>query len=356
MGPALRGALLTAPGPDGARADWLERLAAAHAVPGTGRVEALAALSAPRVAWHGPRPLDDCDGRDELARRFWVPLLAALPDLERRDDVVLAGEWRGGTWVGATGHYVGLFVADWLGIPATGGVVTLRYGEFHRLADGFAVESYVIVDLPDLMRQAGVWPLAPPLGATDRVPGPATRDGVRTTSADPAESQASLALVEAMIAGLMRYDGRSLDSMEQWRFWHPEFMWYGPAGIGTCRGQADYRRVHQQPFLTAFPDRVGGDHKCRIGEGAYVGSTGWPSVRATHVGGGFLGLPPTGRRIGMRVMDFWRREGGLLRENWVFIDLLDLLHQMGIDVLGRMRAAGRLRDDPVTASPGAARG
>jgi hypothetical protein len=44
-------------------------------------------------------------------------------------------------------------------------------------------------------------------------------------------------------------------------------------------------------------------------------------------------------------MDFWRREGGLLRENWVFIDLLDLLGQMGLDVMARMRSAGMLRGD-----------
>jgi hypothetical protein len=35
----------------------------------------------------------------------------------------------------------------------------------------------------------------------------------------------------------------------------------------------------------------------------------------------------------MRVMDFWKREQELLDENWVFIDLLDLLHQMDFDVL-----------------------
>ena len=30
-------------------------------------------------------------------------------------------------------------------------------------------------------------------------------------------------------------------------------------------------------------------------------------------------------------MDFSRREGNLLRENWVFIDIPDLLGQMGVD-------------------------
>ncbi len=32
----------------------------------------------------------------------------------------------------------------------------------------------------------------------------------------------------------------------------------------------------------------------------------------------------------MRVMDFWRCEDGLIRENWVFIDFVDLLAQLGV--------------------------
>jgi hypothetical protein len=199
-----------------------------------------------------------------------------------------------------------------------------------------------MLDVLDLMRQAGVWPLAPSLGCTERIPSPASQDGVVRAAASKAESERSLQLVEAMIAGLMRYDRKSLDSMEQARYWHENFMWYGPAGIGTCRGQADYRRAHQGPFLEAFPDRVGGNHKCRIAEGNYVAVTGWPSIRATHVGSGFLGLPATHRPVTMRVMDFWRRDGDLLAENWVFIDLHDLLLQMGVDVFARMRAGGQL--------------
>jgi len=54
-----------------------------------------------------------------------------------------------------------------------------------------------------------------------------------------------------------------------------------------------------------------------MGDGPYVGSVGWPSIRATHLGGDWLGLAPTGRPVTMRVMDLWRREGGLLVENWV---------------------------------------
>ncbi|WP_256371808.1 ester cyclase [Rubellimicrobium sp. CFH 75288] len=59
--------------------------------------------------------------------------------------------------------------------------------------------------------------------------------------------------------------------------------------------------------------------------------------------GGFLGLPPTGRFVTMRVMDFYLHHEGLIRGNWLPIDLVDLLRQMCVDVFGRLRAllAGR---------------
>jgi hypothetical protein len=50
-----------------------------------------------------------------------------------------------------------------------------------------------------------------------------------------------------------------------------------------------------------------------------------------------LGVAPTNKRIGMRVMDFWRRDGDRFRENWVFIDMVDLLLQMGVDLFARIR-------------------
>ena len=156
-----------------------------------------------------------------------------------------------------------------------------------------------------------------------------------TGMTDPQDGQHSLGLVEAMIGGLMRYDKTDLKSMGMSRHWHPAMMWYGPGGIGTSRGIGGFERHHQAPFLHAFPDRKGGTHRSRIAEGAYVASTGWPSVRATHRGD-YLGVPASGRAIEMRVMDWWRCEGGLLAENWVFIDLPHLMLQMGVDLLDRI--------------------
>lgn len=304
-----------------------------HLADGHGRLRQ--ALSHEAIDFHASTPVGSLNGSAAVDAQFWQPLLAAMPDLERRTDILLSGDFKGGQWFASTGFLVGHFVAPLWGIRPTGRPIWLSYGWFDRVEGDRVVESYVILDIARLMIDAGQWPLAPQLGQ-DWWPAPHTQDGVTLTAADPAESAASLALVEAMIAGLRTYDRQSLASMGMVRFWSPQFHWYGPGGIGSARGHADYERAHQRPFLTAFPDRIGGNHKCRIGDGSYVASTGWPSINATHSGDGWLGLPGTGKRITMKVMDFWRREDAALVENWVFIDMIDVLQQIGVDVFARM--------------------
>jgi hypothetical protein len=84
--------------------------------------------------------------------------------------------------------------------------------------------------------------------------------------------------------------------------------------------------------------RIGGGHYIRVGDGPYSLTGGWPSRVDVHAGANFLGLPATGRTVGMRVMDFYRHDQGLIRENWVPLDILDLLMQLGVDVLARMQS------------------
>lgn len=271
--------------------------------------------------------------RDQL----FAPLAAAFPMGAERIDTCITGHFAGGVWAASFGSIAGRFEAPLFGIRPSGYLEAVHFGRFDRWADGKIVQMILILDLPALMLATGQWPLARPLGPA-WFPAPATRDGVSPAAVNPQEGNISLELVEAMIAGLMRYDRQSLASMRMIDFWHDDFCWYGSGPIGSFQGHADYERGHQGPFLGAFPDRVGGDHKCRIGERSYVASTGWPSIRATHSGSGWLGLPPTNLRISMRVMDLWRREGALLKENWVFIDIPDLLLQMGVDVFARAAA------------------
>jgi predicted ester cyclase len=288
------------------------------------------------VAWHGPAPVDHLDGVSEVASGYWGPLLEAFPDLEKNDYVLFGGEYEGSEWVLATGNLVGTFENDWLGIPATGHATWLRYGEFHEFDDGDIVQTRLIVDVLDVMRQAG-YTFFPALAPEVVIPGPTTQDGVLLDEQDPEESEQTMELVEGMLFdGLNSFEEEGLENMGMERYWHEDFMWYGPAGIGTTRGIDGFQEYHQNPFLEVFPDREVGHHVSRIAEGEYCASTGWPAVVGTHTGSGWLGLPATDSDAELRVIDVWRREGDLLAENWVFIDMIDLLDQFGIDVFEQL--------------------
>ena len=121
------------------------------------------------------------------------------------------------------------------------------------------------------------------------------------------------------------------------QYWHPKMNWYGPSGIGTNRHIQGFRNWHQIPFLAAMPDRQGSGGKGALfGDGEYVGFTAWPGMTATITGDGWMGIAPAGQKITMRSRDFWRCEEGLIRENWVLVDLLDVYTQIGVDVFRRM--------------------
>lgn len=322
-------------------------LSALAEAPADAIVGRLATLYDAAAEWRGAHPLNEMQGVEAIAATVWAPLKRALPDLERRDLIVVGGGYDGRDYVAMVGHHCGTFRADWLGIPATGRPVFIRYGEVHEVRGGRIVQSTCLWDILDLIRQAGVWPLALSLGVEGLWPGPITGDGLRFTDADPAQSAASLAQTLAMHATLGAYDdcaGGARDgllAMPQKEHWHPRMMWYGPCGIGTARGLAGFVDDHQLPFRIAFPNREGGRHYIRIGDGPYSVTGGWPSVVAEHAGGDFLGIGPTGRTVTMRVMDFYLHHEGLIRENWVPLDVLDLMRQMGVDVLARMRRLRR---------------
>ena len=229
-------------------------------------------------------------------------------------------------------------------IPPTGHQVSLRFHEFFRMEDGKVVEMQALWDIPELMLQARAWPMVPSLGREWHVPGPATQDGMVDSPYNEARSQASRQLVQDMLAGLSRFASGGVAAMELEKYWHPRFSWYGPSGIGTGRGIAGFRNWHQIPFLNGMPDRRGSAGKGHFfADGNYVGFTAWPGMTATISGDGWMGIAPSGQKITMRSLDFWRCENGLIRENWVLVDLLHVYRQIGVDVLARMREFNKTR-------------
>ncbi|MEM1065026.1 MAG: ester cyclase, partial [Pseudomonadota bacterium] len=235
--------------------------------------------------------------------------------------------------VAALGHLQGNFLSDLLDIPATYGVAHLRYAEAHFLDGDRLRESHVMLDLLDLKRQAGLWPLPPSLGVEGLWPGPATQDGIRLDNATWQGGDA-LETVFKMHDALLSFDGVTLESMPHAEFWAEHFMYYAAAGIGMCRGLEGFRAHHQIPFLRAFPDRTAEGHFIRISDGPYAVTGG--VVSATHAGE-YLGMPATGKRIAVPVMDFYRLDGDRIAENWLPMDVPFVAHQMGNDLFARLR-------------------
>lgn len=320
--------------------------------------EAIAAAYAEGADFRATHPVNHVVGRAAIQQEFWTPLRRALPDVERREQILAGGVYQGRDLVACYGQYLGTFTEDWFGIPATGQPLIVRYCEGHELREGRLRRSWTHIDYLDIMRQVGYWPIAPSLGGEGAWLGPRTNDGVVLTAQEEAVSRRCFDLVMAMQAALGYYSGRPptrevLDEMAQARFWHPQFMWYGPAGLGATRGLRGFEDFHQIPFLVAFPDRGRkrtttdpyGGHYIRIADGRFVVTGGWEHLLATHSGGEWLGLAPTGRAVAMRVMDFYRCElaedGAIQRdsicENWVPIDIPHVLHQLGVDIFGRLR-------------------
>jgi predicted ester cyclase len=216
----------------------------------------------------------------------------------------------------------------------------MRYAEFFRVEEHRVVEMQALWDIPQVMMQANAWPMTPSLGVEWLVPGPATQDGILTAPYDKLKADASLQLVVDMLTALGRHPlSGGPEIMQLDRYWHPKMLWHGPAGIGTARRISGFRNWHQIPFLKAMPDRRGAisDADAIFAEGDYVATTGWPNMQMTISGDGWLGIAPSNQKITMRSLDFWRCENGLIRENWVLVDLLHVYSQIGVDVFSRMR-------------------
>lgn len=295
-------------------------------------------------------PLGTVRGGDGLFETALAPLHNAMPDLERRDLIVLAGTTpEGQDWIGCMGNYMGTFTSPFLEIPPTGHLAHMRYHEFFHVKDGKVSEMQAIWDIPELMMQARAWPMAPQLGKYLCTPAPMSGDGLMVNG----DGKATMDHVLAMLTDLCAFPANPDPKvMNLEKYWHPRFNWYGPAGIGTGRGISGFRHWHQIPFLGGMPDRKldeAGDLMSHwFGEGAYVCETGWPNMRLTLSDDGWMGIAPAGKEVLLRSLDFWRREvggphDGLIRENWVLVDLLDLYAQIGVDVLARMREFNKAR-------------
>lgn len=295
-------------------------------------------------SWHGPDPINQLQGADAFISNFWQPLLRSFPDLKRQSHLFFGGKSNGRIdglqdgqmWVCGTGYFRGTFATDYLTIPATGSEVNIRWGEFCRVEQGTIVETYFLLDLIDLMQQAGFEVLPPSRGADGLYPPPRAKDGILLDAQDEQISAYTLQHIRRFIfEGLNSYDQSELKSMGMADYFHPEVQWYGPGGIGACLNLREFEDHHQKWWLRAYPDRQVQDLDALFAEGPYSGGPGWAGVKATHTGK-YLDCPATGKQVVFNGLDFWKLENDMYVENWVFVDMIHLFRQLGVDLFKRL--------------------
>lgn len=331
-----------------------------HAAPGT-MPDVVREYVHDDVDWNGPAPIDRLVGVDALITGFWEPLLHSFPDIRRDPYIFLGGIDEdndlgmadGSEWVSGCGYMTGTFVNDWLGIPATGKKTHINFGQFYVMRDGKIAEGYVMYDVLSVMRQAGFQVLPPAPGADGgKVPGPVSGDGILLLEQDALESRKSVQLVQAMGRALERYrrdrDGDNMETMEPWHTWHRDMKWYGWSGIGMCFTMEEFQDFHQRPWLHGFGDRnMEPDGRGKVmgfyGEGDYAAGGIWDVVFSHHHGD-YAGIPATGKLMTIRDFDWWKRDGSLITENWIPIDLIDLCRQMDVDLMDRLRQQVEMRN------------
>ncbi len=103
----------------------------------------------------------------------------------------------------------------------------------------------------------------------------------------------------------------------------PDYVRHDPNGPTVHGPKAEQQLVAM--YLAAFPDlRFTIEHL--VGEGDTV--AGRYTARGTHRGE-LLGIPPTGKQVTLAVMEVYRLTDGKIAEQWVTMDALGLLQQLG---------------------------
>ena len=156
------------------------------------------------------------------------------------------------------------------------------------------------------------------------MPGARPEQAILTRDNDLSKTDETRRTVEAMVDGL---NDHVIDGIGA--FVHPDFRWIGSAGCGVKHGLKAFQDGWQRSFLNAFSDKVCID-EARLAEGEWMAAFG--RQEATHTGE-FMGIPATGRRVSVRYMDFWKVADGRIVDNWVMIDVIDVMRQLGVDPL-----------------------
>ena len=148
-----------------------------------------------------------------------------------------------------------------------------------------------------------------------------------TKNNDLSKTKKTQEVIESMVDGLN--DHRIEDIGE---FFSRNFRWMGNFGCGTKSGLKEFQDNWQKPFQEAFSNKVCID-EARLFMGEWAAAFG--KQEAIH-SGEFMGIKPTGKKVEIRYMDFWKVSEGKIKDNWVMVDFPFVMKQLGVDIFNGM--------------------
>jgi predicted ester cyclase len=104
----------------------------------------------------------------------------------------------------------------------------------------------------------------------------------------------------------------------------PNFVIYDPPP-GLPQDREGFRQLIEM-FRAAFSD-LHVTFEAEFADGDYVIHRGYTT--GTHKGE-FMGIPATGKQVKINSLDIWHVVNGKAVENWVQLDMLGLMQQLGV--------------------------
>ena len=116
------------------------------------RIDDIGQFFASQFRWMGNFGCGTKNGLNEFQDNWQKPFQTAFSDKVCIDEARLYM----GEWAAAFGRQEAIHSGEFMGIPATGKKVDIRYMDFWKVEDGKIVDNWVMVDFPSVLSQLGV--------------------------------------------------------------------------------------------------------------------------------------------------------------------------------------------------------
>lgn len=239
-------------------------------------------------------------------RAFMEGFRKAFPDLTLEITSQVSSEGAVVNEFRARGTHTGPLFGPAGEIPATGNRIDYPVIEVWGVKEGRLAYIRNYFDSTTLMQQLGVVPL------------PERASGQATAYAAPTEKGYKVLVRRLFDEGINGGNSAVVDEVVGPGYVNHDFPLPspGPEGFKQMLGM----------FRGGFPDLHVALEEVLL-EGDKVATRG--TWRGTHRGE-FMGVAPTERQVTVAYCDIWRVENGKLAENWVQMDLLGLMQQLGV--------------------------